>query len=82
MHVTNKITSEYRGSQLLRDWTKFSKQKIMDCTYWEHKSNNKTVAKELLDHVTADIVVGKTKMNVVSTRQRKKKTNQKLLKDY
>lgn len=44
----------------------------MDCTYWEHKSNNKTVAKELLDHVTADIVVGKTKMNVKSTRQRKK----------
>ena len=54
----------------------------MDCIYWEHKSNNKTVAKELLDPVTADIVVGKTKMNVVSTRQRKKKTNQKLLKDY
>lgn len=44
----------------------------MDCIYWEHKSNNKTVAKELLDPVTADIVVSKTKMNVVSTRQRKK----------
>ena len=54
----------------------------MDCIYWEHKSNNKTVAKELLDPVTADIVVSKTKMNVASTRQRKKKTNQKLLKDY